>query len=82
MELKLLPSHLKYKFLGPGRIFPVIISTQLNGTQIEKLLCVLQNIEALLDIVLMISRGLALHLVCLEFFLMMGIDPLDDPNVV
>ena len=33
LELKLLPSHLKYVYLGQNNIFPVIISSTLNAGQ-------------------------------------------------
>ncbi|XP_010247909.1 PREDICTED: uncharacterized protein LOC104590853 [Nelumbo nucifera] len=36
-DLKLLPSHLKYVFLGVGETLPVIISSSLNAPQEEKL---------------------------------------------
>ena len=41
LELKPLPSHLRYEFLGPNHTFPIIVSVKLNGPQVEKLLNVL-----------------------------------------
>jgi len=38
-----LPSHLRYKFLGPSETFSVIINASLDGTQIAKLLSVLRK---------------------------------------
>ncbi|XP_075099282.1 uncharacterized protein LOC142176112 [Nicotiana tabacum] len=43
LELKLLPSHLRYIFLGPDSTFPVIISFGLLDVQVEQLLKVLQE---------------------------------------
>ncbi|XP_059650646.1 uncharacterized protein LOC132296462 [Cornus florida] len=43
LELKQLPSHLKYAFLGPDCTLPVIISAKLSDVQEEKLLEVLAN---------------------------------------
>jgi len=45
VEFNPLPSHLRQEFLGPNETFPVIISPNLDRTQIAKLLCVLKNIE-------------------------------------
>ena len=33
LELKLLPSSLRYEFLGPNSTYPVIVSASLNATQ-------------------------------------------------
>lgn len=38
VELKPLPLHLRYEFLGPNQTFYVIISTKLNDAQTKKLL--------------------------------------------
>jgi len=43
VELKSLPSHLRYEFLGPNETFSVIINASLDGTQITKLLSVLRK---------------------------------------
>ncbi|XP_059650641.1 uncharacterized protein LOC132296454 [Cornus florida] len=43
LELKQLPSHMKYAFLGPDCTLPVIISAKLSNVQEEKLLEVLAN---------------------------------------
>ena len=43
LELKPLPSHLKYVLLGPSETLPVIVSTDLNDTQEKHLLTVLKN---------------------------------------
>ena len=43
LELKLLPSHLKYAFLGVEDTFPVIISSSLESDQKNKLLEILRT---------------------------------------
>ena len=43
LELKPLPTHLKYAFLGEEETFPVIISSSLDLTQENQLLEILQN---------------------------------------
>ena len=70
VELKPLPYHLRYKFLGPNRTFPVIISAKLNGAQIEKLLSVLQKhrgaISYSIDDVKDISPSFCMHRILLD----------------
>ncbi|XP_062089289.1 uncharacterized protein LOC133795851 [Humulus lupulus] len=41
LELKVLPSHLRYAYLGPSSTLPVIISAELSHDQEEKLLEIL-----------------------------------------
>ncbi|XP_075077388.1 uncharacterized protein LOC142164108 [Nicotiana tabacum] len=43
LELKPLPAHLRYIFLGPDSTLPVIISSSLLDVQVEQLLHVLQE---------------------------------------
>ncbi|KAK4377310.1 hypothetical protein RND71_003606 [Anisodus tanguticus] len=43
LELKPLPSHLEYKFLGPNDSLPVIIPSKLNESQVEALLSILRT---------------------------------------
>ncbi|XP_070002016.1 uncharacterized protein [Nicotiana sylvestris] len=43
LELKTLPAHLRYVFLGPNSTLPVIISSGLLDVQVEQLLHVLQE---------------------------------------
>ncbi|XP_052882792.1 uncharacterized protein LOC128291620 [Gossypium arboreum] len=42
-ELKQLPSHLKYKFLGDNRTLPIIISSELSRQEEEELIVVLRT---------------------------------------
>ncbi|XP_076911444.1 uncharacterized protein LOC143569404 [Bidens hawaiensis] len=46
VELKELPSHLKYAFMGEGETLPVIIASNLNEAQEERLLEVLKAHKA------------------------------------
>ena len=41
LELKLLPSHLKYVYLSDNDMFPIIISSSLNAKQEKRLVDVL-----------------------------------------
>jgi len=43
VELKSLPSSLRYKFLGPKSTYPVIVKANLNATQVDSLLRVLRK---------------------------------------
>ena len=43
LELKVLPPHLKYAFLDDISSFPIIISSDLNSVEEEKLLRVLRD---------------------------------------
>jgi hypothetical protein len=43
VDLKPLPKGLKYKFLGPDKIYPVIVSDELNPEENEKLLILLKK---------------------------------------
>ena len=43
VELKPLPSHLKYEFLDSSHQFPVIVNAKLDGPQLEQLLDVLRK---------------------------------------
>ena len=46
VELKPLPDHLKYAFLGEKETLPVIISSKLNESQEEKLVAVLKKYKS------------------------------------
>ena len=45
LELKALPPHLRYDFLGNGDTFPVIIASDLNEKQVESLVKVLKRFK-------------------------------------
>ena len=38
VELKTLPSSLRYAFLGPNSTYPIIVNAELNDVQVDKLL--------------------------------------------
>jgi len=47
-ELKVLPSHLKYQYMGEKEAFPIIIASHLTEQQEEDLLAILrENREAI-----------------------------------
>ncbi|CAA0832613.1 Unknown protein [Striga hermonthica] len=43
LELKPLPEHLKYAYLGENDTFPVIVSSYLSNSELERLLRVLRG---------------------------------------
>ena len=45
LELKALPPHLRYEFLGNGDTLPVIIASDLNEKQVESLVKVLKRFK-------------------------------------
>ncbi|XP_052198389.1 uncharacterized protein LOC127805674 [Diospyros lotus] len=69
-ELKPLPSHLRYVFLGKSSTFPVIISADLNEEQVEKLLRILREhrkaIGWTLSDIKGISPSICMHKINLE----------------
>ncbi|XP_062093836.1 uncharacterized protein LOC133799864 [Humulus lupulus] len=70
LELKALPSHLRYAFMGPSSKLPVIISGELSAEQEGKLLDVLrQHKKAIgwtIDNIWEISPSLCMHKILLE----------------
>ena len=70
VELKPLPSQLRYKFLGPNDTFLVIISASLDGTQIAKLLSVLKKYRGAIgysiDDIKRISPSFYMHHILLD----------------
>lgn len=45
LDLKLLPSHISYEFLGEGETLSIITSSILNQEQDAKLLCILKQFK-------------------------------------
>lgn len=43
LELKPLPSTLRYEFLGPNSTYPVIVNAKLNDDEVERLLVIIRN---------------------------------------
>ncbi|XP_062093785.1 uncharacterized protein LOC133799807 [Humulus lupulus] len=70
LELKVLPSHLRYAYLGPSSTLPVIISAELNHDQEEKLLEVLRKFKKAIGWTIADIRGispsLCMHKILLE----------------
>ena len=70
LELKLLPSHLKYAHLGVNETLPVIIATDLSDTEEDKLLRVLRKYQDALGWTLAdikgISPALCMHRIFME----------------
>ena len=70
VELKTLPEHLKYAFLGDGETLPVIISSKLSSLQEEKLIRVLKDHRKAIGWTIAdikgISPSLCMHRILLE----------------
>ncbi|XP_052181891.1 uncharacterized protein LOC127794684 [Diospyros lotus] len=70
LELKLLPDHLKYVFLGEGETLPVIISTKLSTLEEEKLIRVLREYKKAIGWTMADIKGLnpstCMHRILLE----------------
>ncbi|XP_062080310.1 uncharacterized protein LOC133785064 [Humulus lupulus] len=70
LELKVLPSHLRYAYLGPSSTLPIIISAELNHDQEEKLLEVLRQFKKAIGWTIAdikgISPSLCMHKILLE----------------
>ena len=67
IELKPLPSHLKYAFLGKNETLPVIVNAYLTDLQLKKLLHVLRSRKKAMVGLYLILRELVLHFACIEF---------------
>ncbi|XP_074265143.1 uncharacterized protein LOC141587567 [Silene latifolia] len=70
VELKPLPSYLKYEFLGDDSTFPVIINSALDDTQTSKLISLLKRFKGVLGYTIGdlkgISPSLCTHKIPLE----------------
>ncbi|KEH26708.1 hypothetical protein MTR_6g471360 [Medicago truncatula] len=70
VELKPLPSNLKYEFLGPNSTYPVIVNASLDEVETEKLLYVLKKypkaIGYTIDDIKGINPLLCMHRILLE----------------
>ncbi|XP_060170663.1 uncharacterized protein LOC132601599 [Lycium barbarum] len=73
LELKPIPSHLRYGFFGPNNTLPVIISARLTNEQRERLLVILRRYKKLLVGVLRISKGSRPVFVLIKFNLMKNV---------
>jgi len=70
VELKPLPTHLRYEFLSSDRTFPIIVTTKLNGNQFKKLLAMLKKhggvIGYSIDDIKKISPLTYMHMILLD----------------
>ncbi|KAM1226919.1 hypothetical protein ACFX2J_006199 [Malus domestica] len=75
LELKLLPSHLKYAHLGVNETLPVIIAADLNDTEKDKLLRVLRKYQDALGWALADIKGISPALCMHRIFMEAGTKP-------
>ncbi|XP_070012949.1 uncharacterized protein [Nicotiana sylvestris] len=70
LELKPLPTHLRYEFLGPDSTLPVIISSDLLDVQVQKLLQVLKECKSAIGWTMEDIKGISptycMHKILLE----------------
>ncbi|XP_070036178.1 uncharacterized protein [Nicotiana tomentosiformis] len=70
LDLKLLPAHLRYAFLGPNSTLPVIISSGLLAVQVEQLLQLLQECKTAIGWTMADIKGISpafcMHNILLE----------------
>lgn len=70
VELKPLPSTLKYVFMGPNNTYPIIVNAELDNIQIEKLLVVLRKYKNVIgytiDDIKGINPSFCMHKIILE----------------
>lgn len=70
VELKPLPSTLKYVFMGPNDTYPVIVNAELDDIQIEKLLVILRKYKNVIgytiDDIKGINPSFCMHKIILE----------------
>nr|XP_028954711.1 uncharacterized protein LOC114823375 [Malus domestica] len=76
LELKLLPSHLKYAHLGVNETLPVIITADLNDTEEDKLLRVLRKYQDVLGWTLADIKGTSPALCMHRIFMEAGTKPI------
>ncbi|XP_021748570.1 uncharacterized protein LOC110714371 [Chenopodium quinoa] len=58
VELKPLPSNLKYAYLGPNNSYPVIVNAELKDTELEQLLNVLKTYKSVIGYTIDDIKGL------------------------
>ncbi|KAM1136405.1 hypothetical protein ACFX2B_034119 [Malus domestica] len=75
LELKLLPSHLKYAHLGVNETLPVIIAADCNDTEEDKLLRVLRKYQDALGWTLADIKGISPALCMHRIFMEAGTKP-------
>ncbi|KAL5554300.1 hypothetical protein UlMin_041701 [Ulmus minor] len=75
-----LPKGLKHAFLGPGDIFPVIISSELNDVQSDKLLDLLREHKTALGWTIADIKGISPLICSHRIHLEEGANPRRDPQ--
>ncbi|CAN6567593.1 unnamed protein product [Malus baccata var. baccata] len=68
LELKPLPDHLKYVFLGDNETLPVIVSSSLTAIEEEKLIRVLKEHKTAIGWTLADIRGISRLRACIAYF--------------
>ncbi|XP_021751221.1 uncharacterized protein LOC110716877 [Chenopodium quinoa] len=70
VELKPVPSNLKYAYLGPNNSYPVIVNAELKDTELEQLLNVLRTYKSVIgytiDDIKGINPSFCMHKIILE----------------
>ena len=70
LELKPLPDHLRYVFLGPDSTLPIIVSSCLLDVQVERLVQVLQENKTAIGWIMADIKGISpafcMHKILLE----------------
>ena len=65
VELKPLPSLLKYAYLGENETYPVIVNVELNNTQLDQLIALIKNFKSVIgysiDDITSISPSFCMH---------------------
>ena len=82
VELKPLPSHLRYEFLDFSHQFSIIVNDKLDGPQLEQLLDVLRKHRGAIGYSIDDIQGLSPSFACTAFFLMTVITHPDNLSVV
>ena len=67
VELKPLPSSLRYEFFGPNSTYHVIVNASLNACQIDSLLTVLREHRKVIGYTLDVLKEFILLCACVEF---------------
>ena len=80
LELKPLPSHLKYAFLGVEETFPVIISSSLESYQENKLLDILRTHKTTIGWTIADIKGISPLICTHRIHLKKMLNPLDNHN--
>ena len=70
VDLKPLPSSLKYAYLGENETYPVIVNAELNNTQLDQLIALIRNFKSVIgysiDDITGISPSFCMHRIFLD----------------